>query len=490
MGWKKDMARPNVLLICVEHWSGRNLGSAGHGCVMTPTLDSLAANGTRFTNAYSATPTCIPARRALMTGTTARTHGDRVFDETLRMPKAPTLAQVFSEAGYQTYAVGKLHVYPQRDRIGFDDVLLNEEGRHQFGLKADDYELFLAEQGYAGQEFTHGMASNDYLARPWHLPERCHSTNWTVEQMCKAIKRRDPLRPGFWYMSFQAGHPPLIPPGAYLDMYRDAEIPDVLVGDWAAEGRKLPWPLRKRRDEYWAQGHESLRTPMGTRRARQAYYAMCTHVDHQIRLVIGLLREEKLLDDTIIMFTADHGEMIGNHGFWAKDLLLEDSAKVPMIVVPTADYARMGHHQTDDRLVELRDIMPTLLDMAGLEIPETVEGVSMLSEERREYLYGEHYEDERANRMVRDERFKLIYYPVGNYMQLFDLEADPDEMQDRADDGQYGEVKERLAGELMGNLYGDDVQWVKDNKLVGLAEKEYEPLAFRGLLGQRGWRFM
>ena len=119
------MTRPNVLLVCVEHWSGRNLSSAGHPCIMTPTLDRLAANGVRFTNAYSATPTCIPARRALMTGTTAKTHGDRIFNETLKMPDLPTLPQIFSEAGYQTYAVGKLHVYPQRDRIGFDDVILN-----------------------------------------------------------------------------------------------------------------------------------------------------------------------------------------------------------------------------------------------------------------------------------------------------------------------------------------------------------------------------
>ena len=484
------MTRPNVLLICVEHWSGRNLGSAGHRCVMTPTLDRLAANGVRFTNAYSATPTCIPARRALMTGTTAKTHGDRVFDATLRMPDVPTLAQVFSEANYQTYAVGKLHVYPQRDRIGFDDVILNEEGRHQFGLKADDYELFLAEQGFAGQEFTHGMASNDYLARPWHLPEHCHPTNWTVQQMCKLIKRRDPLRPAFWYMSFQASHPPLIPPAAYMDMYRDAPIPDISMGAWAQDEEQLPWPLKKRRDKYWKQGSESLRTPHGLKLARQAYYAMCTHVDHQIRLVIGLLREENLLNNTIIMFTADHGEMLGNHGLFAKDLLLEDSAKIPMILVPTADYTCLGHHQTDNRLVELQDVMPTLLDMADIKIPETVEGTSMLSDQTRQYLYGEHYDDERSNRMIRDNRFKLIYYPVGNHMQLFNLESDPDELHDLSNTQECSETKRLLVSELIKNMYGKDLQWVHNDKLIGVAEEEYKPLPFRDLLGQRGWRFM
>jgi len=119
--------RPNVLLICVDHWPGRQLGVAGHPCIMSPTLDQLATNGVRFTNCYSAAPTCIPARRGLMTGTTPETHGDRIFSETLRMdPALPTLAQPFRDAGYQAQAVGKLHVYPQRDRIGFDEVILME----------------------------------------------------------------------------------------------------------------------------------------------------------------------------------------------------------------------------------------------------------------------------------------------------------------------------------------------------------------------------
>ncbi len=216
--------KPNVLLICVDHWPGYLLGSAGHPAVMTPTLDQLAANGVRFSNAYSATPTCIPARRGLMTGTTAHTHGDRIFNETLPMPEIPTMADAFSDAGYQTYAVGKLHVYPQRDRIGFDDVLLNEEGRHHLGLSADDYELFLADQGYPGWEYAHGMATTDYTVRPWHLSEHLHPTNWSAREMCRTIKRRDPNRPAFWYLSFNAPHPPLVPLRDYLDLYRDVEI--------------------------------------------------------------------------------------------------------------------------------------------------------------------------------------------------------------------------------------------------------------------------
>lgn len=194
--------RPNVLLVTVDQWSGRWLGELGHPDILTPTLNQLARNGVLFTRAYSAHPVCIPARRTLMTGTTARTHGDRVFNETLTMPELPTMPGVFADAGYQTYAVGKLHVYPQRDRIGFHDVVLYEEGRHHLGLRADDYEQFLADRGHAGQEYVHAMGNNDYPNRPWHLEEALHPTNWLTHEMSSMINRRDPTRPALWYLSY------------------------------------------------------------------------------------------------------------------------------------------------------------------------------------------------------------------------------------------------------------------------------------------------
>ena len=348
------MDKPNVLLICVDHWPGNLLGKENHPAVMTPTLDQLCNNGIRFTRAYSATPTCIPARRALMTGTTSQTHGDRIFNETGCMPPIPTLADQFKEAGYQAYSVGKLHVYPQRDRIGFDDALINEEGRHHLGLKADDYELYLAEKGYAGQELTHGMCTNDYLTRPWHLGESLHPTNWTAYQMCRMIKRRNPDRPSLWYMSFNHPHPPMAPLRDYYHLYTDVDIPEPHTGDWAENFDDLPHALKVRYDKHGKYNPDVIRN------ARRAFYALCTHIDHQMRLVIGILREEGLLDNTIIAFTCDHGDMLGNHGLYAKAVFYDDSARIPFIIVPTASYEHFGHHKTDERLVELRDMMPWL----------------------------------------------------------------------------------------------------------------------------------
>lgn len=469
--------RPNILFISTDHWPASLLGCAGHGTVLTPTLDTLAASGLRFTNAYSECPVCIPARRSLMTGLSPRTHGDRTYRDRLEMPdpaKHPTLAMCFRNAGYQCTAVGKLHVYPQRNRIGFDDVILDEEGRTQFGV-VDDYELFLADRGYAGQQFMHGLSNNGYETRPWHLPEELHPTNWATAQMCRTIVRRDPARPGFWYLSYRHPHPPLTPLRDYLAMYDGAEVGGVTTGDWSGNAAKMPWGCAPR--EY---------SSAAVRAARKAFYALCTHIDHQLRVVLGTLREQGILDNTIIAFTSDHGDMLGHHRLWAKRLMYEDSANVPMILLGVRGEARTKPGSTDDRLVAWRDIMPTLLDMAGLPIPAGVEGLSMVGNKMRSHLYGECSEGAGATRMIHDGRYKLIYYPTGNRVQLFDLENDPRELNDLAEDAGAAPIRQRLTELLIGELYGGDEAWATAGKLIGLPDRTRGPGDNRALSGQRG----
>jgi arylsulfatase len=456
------------------------LGCAGHPAIQTPTLDQLAANGIRFTNAYAECPVCIPARRTLMTGTPPRTHGDRVFQETMPMPDLPTLAGTFGDAGYQTFGVGKLHVYPQRDRIGFDDVILDEEGRQIYGV-VDDYELFLGDQGFAGRYFEHAMSNNEYSYRPWFLPEETHPTNWAANQMCRVIKRKDPNRPAFWYLSFRHPHPPLLPTPGYLDLYRDmsVEIDMPYVGLWT----ETPDPCFSLQAGF-ARSQKYNRDQI--RGARLAFYALCTQIDHQLRVVIGTLREEGLLSNTIICFTSDHGDMLGNHNLWAKRLFYENSANVPMLLMGVQDDERVGHHRVDDRLVGWQDIMPTLLDLAGVEIPGSVEGRSMLGQQKREWFYGEVGEGSGATRMIRDQRFKLIYYSTGNASQLFDLEEDPHELVNLADSPDHAEILERLTQILISQLYGGDEAWVQDGKLIGLPRQTFQPGPNRSLTSQRG----
>jgi arylsulfatase A-like enzyme len=469
--------RPNVLLVSTDHWPAELLGVAGHPDILTPTLDELARSGVRFRNAYAECPVCIPARRTLMTGVSPRTHGDRDFAETMPMPDLPTMAQTFRNGGYQAYAVGKLHVYPQRDRIGFDDVILDEEGRTQYGV-VDDYEAFLSDRGFTGRQFDHAMSNNDYVVRPWHLSEEVHATNWAAQQMVRTIKRRDPVRPAFWFLSFRHPHPPIVPLETYLKMYRDAELRWPSQGSWCRS--ELPYLLQAVRGRSAHMGVRQIRD------ALQSFYALCTHIDHQLRVVIGTLREEGLLNNTAICFTSDHGDMLGRHGLWAKRLFYEGSANIPMILVGAHGDRRVGHHRVDDRLVGWQDVMPTLLDLAGIEAPGSVEGLSMLGDQRREWLYGEVGEGDHATRMIRKDRYKLIYYPAGNRRQLFDVEADPQELMDLSERTEYIPILEELDEILIRELYGGDESWASDGQLIGLPARSFRPGPNRGLSSQRG----
>ena len=276
-----------------------------------------------------------------------------------------------------------------------------------------------------------------------------------------------------------------MPPRDYFDLYDRLGVDEPFVAEWARDFDDLPYALKL---------HRTRVPPLSDAEvtmARQGFYAQCTYIDHQIRLLIGQLREAELLDDTIVMFTSDHGDMLGNHGLWAKPPMFEWSAKIPMILMPTAASDRLGHHLRDDRLAELRDVMPTLLDLCGIPIPETVEGDSLAGEEegKRQHLYCEHFENDLAMRMIRAERYKLIWYPVGNRLQLFDVVEDPREMTDLAAVAEFAQVRRRLTALLVTELYGVDLEWVgEDGELVGLPDKVFEPAPNRGLSGQRGWR--
>lgn len=474
--------RPNVLLIVADHWAARHLGVAGHPAIETPGLNELAQCGVRFTNAYSECPVCIPARRTLMTGQSPRSHGDRVFNDALTMPDVTTMAQAFRNAGYQADAVGKLHVHPQRDRIGFDSVLLDDEGRPQWGV-LDDYDIYLGDAGYPGRQYDHGMSNNQYSFRPWHLPEETHATNWAARNMARTIKRRDPTRPAFWYLGFRHPHPPLVPPQAYLDLYRDIEMDPPVYGNWC-EAEEMPFALSALTQRMTLYSADEMQA------AKRAFYALCTQIDHQIRYLIGTLRLEGVLDNTIICFTSDHGDMLGNHRMAAKRVFYEDSTNIPMILMGTKNSPKVPEGAVDDGIVGFQDVMPTLLDLCDIDVPDTVDGMSMVGERQRDFLYGECGEDDHATRMIREGAYKLIYYPVGHTFQLFDIDNDPREMTDLAGSADHADVLERLTARLAGELYGSDARWFEGGtlggRLVGLPNRPYRWAPHRSLNSQRG----
>jgi hypothetical protein len=223
----------------VDQWRGDCLSIAGHPVVHTPYLDQLALDGARFTRAYSATPTCIPARAGLFTGQAQRTHGRVGYQDGVPWDYPVTLAGEFTRGGYQTQAVGKMHVYPERSQMGFQNVILHDGFLH-FARKrgrsydlVDDYNPWLREQlGRDADYFDHGVNCNSYVARPWDKPEHLHPTNFVVTQSLDFLRRRDPRKPFFLFMSFHRPHPPYDPPVWAYEMYCDQPMPDVPVGDW------------------------------------------------------------------------------------------------------------------------------------------------------------------------------------------------------------------------------------------------------------------
>lgn len=194
-----------------------------------------------------------------------------------------------------------------------------------------------------------------------------------------------------------------------------------------------------------------------------------------------------MLEDTILVFVSDHGDMMFRHNMVGKRLFYEESAKVPLIFSGNPVMKWKG--KVEKKLAQLEDVMPTLLDLCGLPIPDTSEGISLISQQEHPYLYGEIGEGEKASRMIRWESYKLIYYPCGNKFQLFDLKKDPTETHDCVGEQEYQAVLVRMKQYLKENFYGCDLKWLKETQFCGFELKEVHKKADFGLYNQRGYHW-
>jgi arylsulfatase A-like enzyme len=461
--------KPNIVLICVDQWRADCLSIAGHPAVETPHLDQLAHQGALFTNAFSATPTCIAARASLMTGTGQRTHGRVGYQDKVEATYPTTLAGEMTRGGYQTIACGKMHVHPQRNRIGFEEVILHDGMIHAYGVdRESDYEDWLrANRGADCGLFDHGIESNSWVARPWHLDEQAHPTYWVTSQATQWLGRRDKTKPFFMLLSYVAPHPPLVPPDFYLRQYLDQDLPTPAVGDW--EG-KLDLDGDSGR---WVANTSCGRLdPRAQHRAQAGYYGLMTQIDHQIGRLLEHLSDHQLRD-TVIMFTSDHGELMGDHLMFRKSMPYQGSAQVPLIVRIPGQTGINTQPGPRDQLVDLRDIMPTVLDIAGLEIPDSVEGKSLLGIIRgqsdqpvRDYLHGEHTSGRLSNHWISDGQWKYIWFSQSGVEQLFDCRNDPDELHDLAEDPDHHKTLKRLRGQLVKELTGREESYTDGEKLI------------------------
>jgi arylsulfatase len=461
--------KPNLLFITVDQMRWDCLSAYGHPIVETPNLDRLAATGVSFRQAYSATPTCIPARAAIFTGMSQRSHGRVGYQERVPWNYEHTLPGELAKAGYHTQCVGKMHVYPARNLCGFHNVVLHDGYLHynrrktensadQHFDQCDDYLIWLRQTAGSELDITDlGLDCNaSTVSRPWMLPESLHPTNWTVTQSIDFLRRRDPGKPFFLWTSFVRPHSPLDPPQVYFDMYKDLDMPAPPVGDWVNE-------------EEAVRGANSPTSMFGSfpkrrlDRARSGYYALITHLDDQIGRLLNALQEYGVQNNTVILFTSDHGEMLGDHHYFRKSLPYEASAKVPFIICDPGGVLGITPGVREE-VVELRDVMPTLLDAARAEIPASVDGTSLIPLCRaeniawRSYIHGEHMYGSLSNHYVTDGREKYIWFSQSGEEQFFDLLSDPNECTNLAAESaaasRMAVWRERLVEELKGREEG------------------------------------
>lgn len=473
--------QPNVLFVmpdqlradCIVDGSGSD-GLAG--TVETPNLDHLASTGVQFTRAYSPAPTCVPARRCLWTGQTPASSGSTGW---VTDPWAfeHTLPGELSRAGYHTRLIGKTHSFPERNHFGFDHMELHT-GLSSWDVpeKSDDYTGWLAEQVDLADEVSHGLSRNTVDGRPWHLDEHLHPTHWTTSRAVQFLETRDETQPFFLALTYQRPHNPFDPPRSYWEMYADWELPDPVVGDWVEDvyGDLRPSYLESLRGSTPNPWCAEL-SPSRLARVRAAYFGLITQIDHQLRRVTKTLELQGELSNTVIVFAADHGDMLGDHHLWFKSYGYEGSARIPLIL-KLPDTADAPRGRTVHRPVGQEDLMPTLLEIAGIEVPETVDGHSLLSllkepdvENWRPYYHGEHspvYHPTNAMQYLVDEDTKYIWNPVTGDELLFDLADDPRETVNLVDDPDHRPELETWRGRLIDRLEGREEGFTDGEELL------------------------
>jgi arylsulfatase len=441
------------------------MGVAGNDAIDTPNLDDLARGGFHFPRAYSATPTCVPARVALLTGKSPALHGRYGYREGISFPDAypVTLPSVLREDGYQTYAVGKMHVYPDRARCGFDEVQLHDgflhTSRRVAGGPSDDYVEFLrAETGDPRADYQDtGIGCNAMTARPWEREERLHPTRWVADQSLRFLERRDPTRPFFLYMSFHRPHAPFDPPAWLWEKYRERVLGERPVGDWVSR-------FDEHRRDFGSEAEFGAQKESTHQQVRAGYYGSIEFIDQQLNRLREALSDHDLLEDTVIVVVSDHGDMMGDHDMYRKSVGYEGSARVPLIVHVPPRW-REGWDEPET-IAELRDVMPTLLGLAGTEVPDGVDGIDLRTQ-TREHLHGEHVIGSlgrHSMQWIRSQRHKYVWFSGDGHEQLFDLEEDPQELHDLA-----GEEPAELARHralLIEELAGREEGFVADGELV------------------------
>jgi arylsulfatase A-like enzyme len=448
------VTRPNILLITTDQHNAEILGCAGNPVARTPHIDRLAAEGILFDSAFTPHPVCTPARTSILTGLYARHHGVTYnvnTDEDKANPPGhdglgadvPTFPQLLAENGYSTALFGKLHAVQQGGaHFGLQHTRL-AEGKGQFvdyGAPPDDYRQYLLAKGYPANVWR--TWEHPEYARRGHtvcpLPEEDCIDGWTASQALNYLKNVH--RPFFAWVSFSNPHTPWDPPRPYDTMYDPSEIPFPArrVGEleekhpsWVDSVARTVPAIPKRSSDPAAQG--GIARAYGrfsddqVRAMLAAYYGQIAHVDTQVGRLLAFLDERGLMEETLIVFTADHGDYLGNNwAFFKYGAFYDSLARVPLIVRWPGSVEGGSACQ---ELVSLVDLTPTFLDAAGLAPSAPMDGRSLRP------LFGEALPDWREELVLEATSVRALITREWRYMrwndgfeELYDRRRDPHDL--------------------------------------------------------------
>jgi len=443
--------RPNILLIMPDQMRGDCLSLERHPAVLTPNIDEIGYSGVHFTRAYTTCSSCIAARRSLLVGQFPSSHGVVGYRERCRID-APTFPQALRDAGYHTAIAGRyMHQYPYDEAYGYSTRILGS-----IYIDDDDYATWLeAQTGQRDAIKSHGISWNGWTARPWQFPDHLHPTVWTATQAREILNKHDEGAPLFLTVSFYSPHPPFIPPAFYMDRYLRMDLPFPAIGDWA----------RPPENDGLGAGVCPTRVLLAgeaLRSAQAGYFGLINHIDDQLYWLITDFKRNSGQSGRpwIIVFTSDHGELLGDHYRFRKGEPYEGCAKIPLLICGSQETG-IQPRQVSSRPVCLEDLMPTLLELAGVPVPEGVEGASLVpilrGEERpiRPWLHSEHAPvgDLIAGyHFITDGKLKYVWRPRDGAEQLFDIDNDPHERHDLADTAEKEELLGPWRARLIGHL--------------------------------------
>lgn len=433
----------HILYLVADELRADCIGPYGNMQVHTPALDGLAEDGQTYENAFCTFPVCTPSRYSMMTGLYAYQH--RCLDNSTGIPAdLPTLPQLLRRHGYRTGAVGKLHCNPPRQELGFEWTLLAEqcgEGRYE-----DDYHRFLQERGLVDAvdmmdqcEEWRNKAPREYWDNfgnlPPQLPEGGDSTSWIGENALRKVEQWGE-ESQFLMVSFIKPHHPFDAPDAWRERYRPEEM--TLLPGWT---ERVPERDYERDQGYFDHALLSRDT---LKQILASYYASITQIDFWIGRLIDALKEKGLYEDTMILFTADHGDYMGFHHMLLKcNRMYDPVVRVPLLVKEAGNSA--GNGRREKELYNHLDLFSDLLHACNIPLPE---GAPKRTTDKagRKFIFSQQQVEGKPEYMVRSQTHKLLLSEQETL--LFDLRDDPLEQENRYGQETYRPIWEEMQNAL------------------------------------------